>query len=125
MLKLGKEREQLNVVADQIGSPTYAYDLANLISDMIFTEKYGTYHATNEGYCSWYEFACEIFNLAGINVAVNPIRTEDYPTKALRPKNSRLSKKSLELGGFDKLPDWKDGLKRYIDELRLVSNNGV
>jgi dTDP-4-dehydrorhamnose reductase len=125
MLKLGKEKEQLNVVADQIGSPTYAYDLANLISEMIFTEKYGTYHATNEGYCSWYEFACEIFNLAGINVAVNPIRTEDYPTKVLRPKNSRLSKKSLELGGFDKLPDWKDGLKRYIDELRLVSNNGV
>jgi dTDP-4-dehydrorhamnose reductase len=125
MLKLGKEREQLNVVVDQIGSPTYTYDLAKLIADMIFTKKYGTYHATNEGYCSWYEFACEILNLAGINVAVNPIRTEDYPTKAVRPKNSRLSKKSLELGGFDKLPDWKDGLKRYIDELRLVSNNGM
>lgn len=117
MVRLGKERDQLNVVSDQIGSPTYTYDLAKLISDMIFTEKYGTYHATNEGFCSWYEFACEIFKLTGIDVLVNPIRTEDYPTKAVRPKNSRLSKKNLELKGFTKLPEWKEALERYLDEL--------
>ncbi len=119
MLKLGKKKEELNVVSDQIGSPTYTYDLAKLISDMIFTEKYGTYHATNEGYCSWYEFACEIFSILGIDILVNPIKTEEYPTKAKRPKNSRLSKESLELNEFNRLPNWKDALKRYLNELNL------
>jgi dTDP-4-dehydrorhamnose reductase len=116
MLKLGKEREQLNVVSDQIGSPTYTYDLAKLISDMIFTEKYGTYHATNEGVCSWYEFACEIFKLVGIDVLVNPIKTEDYPTRAMRPKNSKLSKESLN--SFYRLPTWQDSLKKYIYQMK-------
>jgi len=113
MLKLGKEKRQINVVSDQIGSPTYTYDLAKLISDMIFTEKYGVYHATNEGFCSWYEFACEIFKLAGIDVIVKSIKTEDYPTRAVRPKNSKLSKVFLE-HCFYRLPAWQDSLKRYI-----------
>lgn len=117
MLRLGKERDKLSVVADQIGSPTYTYDLAELISDIVSTEKYGTYHATNEGFCSWYEFANEIFKISGLNVEVTPIKTEDYPTKAVRPKNSRLSKKKLELEDFDRLPNWKDALKRYLEEL--------
>ena len=90
MLKLGKERKELSVVSNQIGSPTYSYDLAELIVEMIQTTKYGIYHATNEGYCSWYEFACEIFKQAGMNIKVTPIKTEDYTTKAKRPKNSRL-----------------------------------
>ena len=90
MLRLGKERNEVSVVADQIGSPTYTPDLAKLLVDMVKTDKYGIYHATNEGYCSWYEFACEIFKQAGMDVKVNPIKTEDYPTKAKRPKNSKL-----------------------------------
>jgi dTDP-4-dehydrorhamnose reductase len=102
MLKLGKEKDRLNVVSDQIGSPTYTYNLAKLISDMIATDKYGIYHATNEGYYSWYEFACEIFRLAGLDRKVNPVKTEDYHTKAVRPRNSRLSKKSIEEGAFAK-----------------------
>lgn len=110
MLRLGKERDEISVVADQIGSPTYTYDLATLLVEMIGTEKYGIYHATNEGYCSWYEFACEIFKQAGITVKVNPIRTEDYPTKARRPKNSRLYKSPLI-----ELENWEDALKHYIN----------
>lgn len=117
MLTLGKERKQLNVVCDQIGSPTYTFDVARLITDMSVTNKYGTYHATNEGYCSWHEFAQEIFHLAGLDVCVNPISTEEYPTKAVRPKNSRMSKKSIDLSGFDRLPEWRDALKRYMIEL--------
>lgn len=114
VLRLSRERKELNVVSDQIGSPTYTYDLAELISDMITTEKYGIYHATNEGCCSWYEFASAVFDMADINIKLNPIRTEDYPTKALRPKNSRLSKKSLDLNGFQRLPHWKNALEEYI-----------
>lgn len=114
MLRLSRERRELSVVSDQIGSPTYTFDLAKLISDMITTEKYGIYHATNEGYCSWYEFASAVFDMADINIKLNPIRTEDYPTKALRPKNSRLSKKSLDLNGFQRLPHWKNALEEYI-----------
>ncbi len=114
MLRLSRERRELSVVSDQIGSPTYTFDLAKLISDMITTEKYGIYHATNEGYCSWHEFASAIFDMADINIKLNPIRTEDYPTKALRPKNSRLSKKSLDLNGFQRLPHWKNALEEYI-----------
>ena len=90
MLKLGRERDELSIIADQVGSPTYTYDLAPLLVDMIQTEKYGIYNATNERYCSWYEFACEIFKQTGMDVMVNPIKTEDYPMKVKRPKNSRL-----------------------------------
>lgn len=116
MLRLGESRDELNVVCDQIGSPTYTYDLAPLLCDMIETEKYGIYHATNEGYTSWADFAEEIFNLAGLNVKVNHILSKDYPAKAERPLNSRLSKKSLDDGGFNRLPVWQDALKRYLKE---------
>ncbi|AZO93474.1 dTDP-4-dehydrorhamnose reductase [Halocella sp. SP3-1] len=117
MLRLGKERDELSVVSDQIGSPTYTYDLAGLLVDMIQTEKYGIYHATNEGYCSWYEFACEIFRQAGIDIKVNPIKTEDYPTKARRPKNSRLSKELLY--EFKKLKKWQTALKNYLNSYEM------
>lgn len=112
MLKLGKERDEISVVADQIGSPTYTYDLAKLLVKMIQTHKYGIYHVTNEGYCSWYEFACEIFKQAGMDVKVNPINTENYPTRAKRPKNSRLSmENTYQIGS---LKDWKHALKHFI-----------
>lgn len=117
MLRLAAERDELSVVADQIGSPTYTFDLAILLCDMIQTEKYGTYHATNEGYCSWFEFACEIFKQAGVTIKVKPVTTEEYPTRAKRPKNSRLSKKSLDDAGFNRLPDWQDAVKRFLAEL--------
>lgn len=116
MMKLGESRSELNVVADQIGSPTYTYDTAPLICDMIATEKYGTYHATNEGYCSWADLAEYIFSVTGQNVLVHHIKSEEYPTKASRPKNSRLSKASLDNAGFKRLPEWKDAVKRYIKE---------
>ncbi len=116
MMKLGESRSELNVVADQIGSPTYTYDTAPLICDMIATEKYGTYHATNEGYCSWADLAEYIFSVTGQKVLVHHIKSEEYPTKASRPKNSRLSKSSLDKAGFKRLPDWKNAVKRYIDE---------
>lgn len=117
MLRIGKNQPEVNVVSDQIGSPTYTTDLASLICDMIQTQKYGLYHATNEGYCSWAEFAQEIFKQAGYSTKVNFISTEQYPTKAQRPKNSKLSKKSLEKADFSKLPLWQDAVKRYIKEL--------
>lgn len=121
MLALGDTHKELTVVSDQIGSPTYTYDLSKLLCDMIETEKYGTYHATNEGVCSWAEFAQEIFSVAGKDVIVHPITTEEYfknkPIQAKRPLNSRLSKKSLDEAGFDRLPTWQDALKRYIKEL--------
>lgn len=116
MLRLAGGNKELKIVADQIGSPTFTYDLAPLICDMIETEKYGTYHATNEGECSWAEFAEHIFKVAGQNVLVHHITTEEYPTKAVRPKNSRLSKKSLDEAGFKRLPDWKDAVERYIKQ---------
>lgn len=116
MLRLSGGNKELKIVADQIGSPTFTYDLAPLICDMIETEKYGTYHATNEGECSWAEFAEHIFKVAGQNVLVHHITTEEYPTKAVRPKNSRLSKKSLDEAGFRRLPDWKDAVERYIKQ---------
>lgn len=120
MLKLGKEKKVLNVVSDQIGSPTYTYDLSKLIVDMIQTNKYGIYHATNEGVCSWYDFAKKIFEYANIDIQVNPIKTEEYFTKAIRPKNSRLSKKSLIKNGFQLLPTWQDALKRYLKESEKI-----
>lgn len=116
MLRLAGGNKELKIVSDQIGSPTFTYDLAPLICDMIETEKYGTYHATNEGLCSWAEFAEHIFKVAGQNVLVHHITTEEYPTKAVRPKNSRLSKKSLDEAGFRRLPDWKDAVERYIKQ---------
>lgn len=118
MLRLGKERSEVNVVCDQIGSPTYTADLAPLLCDMMMTEKYGTYHASNEGFCSWAEFAEEIFRQAGYETKVNPIPTSEYPARAKRPLNSRLSKKSLDEAGFKRLPDWKDALKRYLLEVK-------
>src|SRR5699024_763518 len=113
MLRLGKEREEISVVTDQVGSPTYTPDLAKLLVEMLKTDKYGVYHATNEGYCSWYEFACEIFKQSGIDVKVTPIKTEDYPTKAKRPMNSRLSKKSLLLSMFGTLPTYEKALRNF------------
>ena len=117
MLRLAETKDKLQVVNDQIGSPTYTVDLAKLLADMVATEKYGTYHATNEGFCSWAEFAREIFKQAGKDVEVDGIPTAEYPTPARRPYNSRLSKKSLDEAGFDRLPTWQDALKRYLVEL--------
>ncbi|OIJ11250.1 dTDP-4-dehydrorhamnose reductase [Anaerobacillus alkalilacustris] len=117
MLRLSETREELNVVGDQYGSPTYTYDLARLLIDMIETDKYGVYHASNEGFCTWAEFASEIFEQAGKNVTVNSITTEEYPTRAVRPKNSRMSKQKLIDNGFEPLPNWQDALKHYLNEL--------
>lgn len=117
MLRLGKERGEVSVVDDQIGSPTYTYDLAKLCVDMIQTQEYGVYHATNEGICSWYEFACEIFKQANMNVKVNPVDSSAFPVKATRPKNSRMSKDELDKHGFKRLPAWQDALKRYLKEI--------
>lgn len=119
MLKVGKKFDTIRVVNDQIGTPTYTYDLARLLVDMIETDKYGYYHATNEGgYISWYDFACEIFRQAGYSTNVNPVTTEGYGiSKAKRPFNSRLDKTKLVENGFTPLPDWQDALKRYLDEI--------
>ncbi|HJA71475.1 MAG TPA: dTDP-4-dehydrorhamnose reductase [Candidatus Lachnoclostridium stercoravium] len=115
MLRLGKERGAVSVVDDQVGSPTYTYDLARLLVDMIQTDKYGRYHATNEGLCSWYEFACEIFKKAGMDqVSVTPVTSEQFPAKAKRPSNSRMSKEKLTEAGFEHLPSWQDALERYL-----------
>ena len=118
MLKLAQTKKKLNVVNDQIGSPTYTPDLARLLADMAASDKYGTYHATNEGFCSWADFAREIFEQAGLDVEVDGIPTIEYPTPARRPFNSRLSKKSLDEAGFDRLPPWQDAVKRYLLELK-------
>lgn len=122
MLRVGPQCGEVGVVADQIGSPTYTYDLAKLVIDMIQTDKYGTYHVTNEGICSWYEFACEIFKQAGLDVKVNPLTTAEYPAKAARPFNSRMSKDKLVNAGFKMLPSWQDGLKRYLN---LILERGI
>lgn len=116
MIKLGKERESINVVCDQVGSPTYTADLASLLCDMAQSEKYGVYHATNEGFCSWAEFAEEIMKKANLNCKINYIPTSEYPTKALRPFNSRLSKKSLIKNGFRDLQNWEESLEKFIKE---------
>ncbi len=119
MLNIGKKYEKIRVVKDQIGTPTYTYDLARLLVDMVETEKYGYYHATNEGgFISWYDFACEIFKQAGYSTKVVPVTTEEYGiSKAKRPFNSRLDKSKLTDNGFEPLPDWKDALKRYLKEV--------
>lgn len=121
MLNLGKTRDHLTVVNDQYGSPTYTYDLARLLVDMVQTDKYGVYHATNEGICTWYEFACEIFRLAGLDVKVDPVTSDQYPAKAKRPSNSRMSKEKLTENGFEKLPAWQDALERYISLLSKIN----
>lgn len=115
MLKLGKERKELNVVADQYGSPTYTVDLAALLVEMIKTDKYGIYHATNEGVCTWAEFAEEIFKIAKLDVKVNHITTAEYPTKAKRPLNSRLSKNSLKINSLKQLNNWQNVVKYFIE----------
>lgn len=114
MLRLGKQLDELNVINDQVGSPTYTADLAPLLVDMIETEKYGIYHASNEGTCSWYEFAKEIFKQSGIDVKVNPITTDQYPTKAKRPMNSKMSKEKLQKNSFSLLPTWREALQAYL-----------
>lgn len=121
MLKLAKSRHEINVVSDQIGSPTYTKDLAVLLCDMIQSKKYGRYHATNEGSCSWAEFAKQIFLLTRTDVIVNPILSCDYPTKATRPLNSRLNKQGLDEAGFKRLPHWQNALLRYLHEEREKS----
>ena len=118
MLRLGRENGAVKVVDDQIGSPTYTYDLARLLVDMIESDCYGAYHATNEGICSWYEFAKEIFRAAGMdNVSVTPVKSGEFPVKAKRPKNSRMSKEKLVTNGFSLLPAWQDAVARYIKEV--------
>ena len=121
MLRLGREKGAVSVVNDQVGSPTYTYDLARLLVDMVQTEHYGRYHATNEGECSWYEFACEIFRQAGLEVQVTPVSSEAFAAKAKRPANSRMSKEKLTEKGFVRLPDWQDALKRF---LKVIENQG-
>ena len=123
MLNLGKTHDKLTVVDDQIGTPTYTYDLARLLVDMMETDKYGTYHVTNEGgYISWYEFTVEIMKQAGEyndtykKVEVSPVGSDAYPAKAKRPSNSRMDKSKLIEKGFKPLPDWKDALNRYLSE---------
>lgn len=115
VLNKGKEAGSITVVDDQFGSPTYTYDLSKLLVDMIETEKYGIYHATNEGICSWYEFAVEIFKQAGLDVQVTPVSSSTYKAKAKRPQNSRMSKEKLTQNGFERLPAWQDALKRYLE----------
>ncbi len=117
MLRLGKEKEQLKVVCDQIGSPTYTPDLARLICDMLPTDRYGTYFATNEGYCSWADFAAEIMRKSGSSTVILPIPSSEYPAKAVRPLNSRLSKQALIGAGFTPLPSWQNALDRFLTEL--------
>ncbi len=116
MLRLSRERDEVGVVGDQTGSPTYTADLAELLCDLAATGRFGTYHATNEGFCTWADFAREIFAQAGHPTRVKELTTDQYPTKAVRPRNSRLSKASLDAAGLARLPDWKDALRRYLKE---------
>lgn len=119
MLKVGKKYDSVRVVNDQIGTPTYTYDLAGLLADMCQSEKYGCYHATNEGgYISWYDFTKEIYKQAGYTTSVVPVTTEEYGlSKAKRPHNSRLDKTKLTKNGFSLLPPWQDALSRYLKEI--------
>ena len=123
MLNLGRKVAELRVVNDQIGTPTYTFDLAILLADMIQTERYGFYHATNEGgYISWYDFACEIFRQTGYTTKVIPVTSDEYgKSKAKRPYNSRLSKDKLVQNGFELLPSWQDALKRYLKAIHEIN----
>ena len=120
MLNLSETHDELSVVNDQIGSPTYTYDLAKLLVDMVETDKYGRYHATNEGLCTWYEFATEILRQAGKEITVHPVTSDQFPSKARRPHNSRMSKDKLEANGFDRLPTWQDALNRYLKAIGVI-----
>ncbi|KAA0548351.1 dTDP-4-dehydrorhamnose reductase [Bacillus sp. BGMRC 2118] len=122
MLRLGKERDELGVVSDQLGSPTYTVDLAKFLVELIQTEKYGIYHASNEGICSWYEFAVEIFKQAGMDTKVNPLTTEQFPRPAERPKYSVLSKAKIVEEGFTPMRDWKEALSDFLTELKQHEN---
>ncbi len=118
MLRLGKERGAVSVVDDQIGNPTYTYDLAKLVVDMIQSDKYGKYHATNSGdFISWYDFACEIFKQADMDVKVTPVDSNTFPAAAKRPHNSRMNQSELDKNGFKRLPSWQDALSRYLKEI--------
>ncbi|CEN23742.1 dTDP-4-dehydrorhamnose reductase [[Clostridium] sordellii] len=117
MIRLSKNKDSLNIINDQIGSPTYTKDLAPLLVDMIETDKYGTYHATNEGFCSWYDFAKEIFDIANISMNIKAIKTSEYPTKATRPLNSKMSKQKLIDNGFGQLRYWRDAVKDYLENV--------
>ena len=120
MLRLAAQRDSINVVCDQVGSPTYTVDLAKLLCDMVITEKYGVYHATNEGVCSWAEFALCIMKLKKSATVIHPVSTKEYGAAADRPLNSRLSKKSLDDAGFSRLPDYEDALMRYLVETEEI-----
>lgn len=120
MLRLGQTHDELTVVSDQWGSPTYTADLAPLLCDMINTDAYGIYHATNESVTNWAEFAACIMEQAHLPCKVRPIPSSDYPTRAIRPLNSRMDKSSLDKAGFAKLPDWKDALRRYLKEIGVL-----
>lgn len=120
MLNLSKTNEYVKVVCDQIGSPTYSFHLAKLICEMVETQKYGTYHATNEGFCSWFEFCQKAYSLANIKTKVIPVTTDEYKTKATRPLNSRLSKRSLTQNGFSLLPSWEKGLEEYLKNIKMI-----
>lgn len=117
MLRLSESKNELGVVSDQVGSPTYTVDVSKLLVDMVQTDKYGTYHGTNENYCSWADFARTIFELNNCDVVVNDVLTKDYPAKAERPLNSKLSKDKLKNSDFNLLPTWQDALNRYCNEL--------
>ena len=117
MLRLSTEKDEISVVNDQIGSPTYTKDLSVLLCDMIKSEKYGIYHATNEGYCSWAEFASKIMKLSDAKTKIVPISSAEYKSVAKRPANSRLSKKSLDINGFNRLPHWSDALERFLNNM--------
>lgn len=117
MLRLSETKKELNVVCDQVGSPTYSKDLAELLCEMAQSEKYGIYHATNEGFCSWYDLAVKTFEKANKKITVIPVTSDKYPTKAVRPKNSRLSKECLTEAGFKRLPTWENAVERYIENI--------
>jgi dTDP-4-dehydrorhamnose reductase len=121
IIDLCKTRKEISVVNDQFGSPTYARDLIPLLGELIQSRKYGTYHATNEGFCSRYEFALEVAKALGSKIKINPVPASAFPSKAKRPVNSRLSKDSLQSNGFSRLPDWKDALKRFLREIGEIS----
>jgi len=118
MLRLGREKPELNIINDQVGSPTYTVDLAKLLVDMIFSNRYGAYNASNEGFCSWFDFAREILKQVDVKTPIKPITTKDYKTPATRPQNSRLCKQKLVDNGFEKLPTWQNALLRYLEETK-------
>lgn len=120
MLKLSEGRDFVKVVCDQIGSPTYSKHLASLLCEMIKTEKYGYYHATNEGFCSWFDFCKKAYELCSVDTDVLPVTSDAFPTKAVRPLNSRLSKRSLSENGFSLLPSWENALKEYLSNIGRI-----